>query len=306
MRHQRRRTMVPAVLSGLAMLTAAPAAAWTASTAADRRPSARPGATAAAVPLQSADTAEQAEQPELVRGVVGPPVTAWQEQLNMWRSRTGQTPIAVDGIYGSVTEAATRNFQATSGLATDGVVGALTRAAMDGALEAPAPAPAPEVPPGSEPLLDRGTAGPAVGDWQSRLNEWRTRTGLAAIAVDGIYGPITDNATRNFQAAADIAVDGIVGPQTRSALEEALAAPAPAPAADAPVIGPGSAGLVVAAWQQQVNEWRTRTGLAAIAVDGIYGPVTEAATTGFQQEAGITVDGVAGPETRAALGAALR
>ena len=37
------------------------------------------------------------------------------------------------------------------------------------------------------------------------------------------------------------------------------------------------------------------------AVDGIYGPNTEAAVAAFQQEAGITVDGIVGPETQGAL-----
>ncbi len=38
------------------------------------------------------------------------------------------------------------------------------------------------------------------------------------IAVDGIYGPETEQAVRSFQASRGLAVDGIVGPETSAAL----------------------------------------------------------------------------------------
>lgn len=37
-------------------------------------------------------------------------------------------------------------------------------------------------------------------------------------------------------------------------------------------------------------------------IDGVFGPLTEVAVTGFQMREGLTVDGVVGPETRAQLG----
>lgn len=42
--------------------------------------------------------------------------------------------------------------------------------------------------------------------------------------------------------------------------------------------------------------------LADIAVDGVFGPRTHAATIDFQRGAGIGVDGVVGPRTRSAMG----
>ena len=41
-------------------------------------------------------------------------------------------------------------------------------------------------------------------------------------AIDGIFGPQTKAAVRQFQQKAKITVDGIVGPQTRSALQKAI------------------------------------------------------------------------------------
>src|SRR5690606_2527900 len=39
-----------------------------------------------------------------------------------------------------------------------------------------------------------------------------------------------------------------------------------------------------------------------IALDGTYGPATEAAVTDFQRQTGLEIDGIAGPQTQGALG----
>src|SRR3712207_1605403 len=66
--------------------------------------------------------------------------------------------------------------------------------------------------------LQLGDRGPEVAEWQRQLNRVRDPD----IAADGIFGPQTDAATRDFQRAAGIKVDGIVGPQTRAAMDRAL------------------------------------------------------------------------------------
>jgi peptidoglycan hydrolase-like protein with peptidoglycan-binding domain len=44
--------------------------------------------------------------------------------------------------------------------------------------------------------------------------------------VDGLDGPKTQKAVREFQAQASIGIDGVVGPKTRQALVDALDAQA--------------------------------------------------------------------------------
>jgi len=54
------------------------------------------------------------------------------------------------------------------------------------------------------------------------------QTALAAVGcysggVDGIYGPQTEQAVKDFQAASGLTVDGVFGPETQGAIEAALA-----------------------------------------------------------------------------------
>ncbi|GAB1515129.1 peptidoglycan-binding protein [Actinophytocola sp. KF-1] len=60
------------------------------------------------------------------------------------------------------------------------------------------------------PTIRRGSQGPAVREAQGILN----RKQGAHLAVDGIFGPLTDQAVRSFQRRAGLVVDGIVGPKT--------------------------------------------------------------------------------------------
>lgn len=73
--------------------------------------------------------------------------------------------------------------------------------------------------PGTEPtpehpVLRKGSSGAAVSALQALLSEHGY-----ALAVDGEFGPKTEQAVRAFQAKQGIAVDGIVGDVTWSRLE---------------------------------------------------------------------------------------
>jgi peptidoglycan hydrolase-like protein with peptidoglycan-binding domain len=60
----------------------------------------------------------------------------------------------------------------------------------------------------------RGSRGGAVRTIQTKLKA----TVATAIKVDGIFGPITEQAVRKFQRSRGLQVDGIVGAKTWQAL----------------------------------------------------------------------------------------
>lgn len=125
---------------------------------------------------------------------------------------TGQGhPTGVDGDFGQQTKAAVQAFQASRGLAADGIVGPLTW----------------------PPLIiqvKQGSTGDAVRAVQSQIHS--RGDGAAQIVVDGIFGPVTNDAVRAFQALLGLSVDGIVGEQTWNHLVNGyLAAPDPHAAA---------------------------------------------------------------------------
>jgi peptidoglycan hydrolase-like protein with peptidoglycan-binding domain len=151
-------------------------------------------------------------EPVLRLGDRGPAVATWQGQLN---AAVG-AGLAVDGAFGPATDRATRDLQRARGLVVDGVVGPASRAAL-GTVATPVSAPAPSSPApvtSDTAILRLGDRGPAVATWQGQLNAATS----AGLATDGIFGPATDRATRDFQRARGITVDGVVGPQSRSAL----------------------------------------------------------------------------------------
>jgi peptidoglycan hydrolase-like protein with peptidoglycan-binding domain len=83
-------------------------------------------------------------------------------------------------------------------------------------------------------------------------------------AVDGVFGPQTEDAVKDFQQANGLVVDGVVGPITWSHIHPYREA--------SPTIQAGSLGPVVAVLQ---GVFKTGFGCAG-AIDGIFGPVTEA------------------------------
>ena len=119
-------------------------------------------------------------------------------------------PTGVDGIFGPATKTAVQAFQSSRGLAADGIVG-------------------PQTWPQLIIQVQQGSNGDAVRAVQSQMH---SRGGGAAIAVDGVFGSMTNDAVRAFQALTGLTVDGIVGPQTWNYLVNGyFAAPDPQTAA---------------------------------------------------------------------------
>lgn len=118
------------------------------------------------------------------------------------------------------------------------------------------------------------------------------------LAVDGVQGPLTTQAYREYQQQLKNkglyagAIDGIWGPQTEAAHAANVASltpPAPAPATTGP--------LSYAAIQAALNKFGY-----GLAVDNVWGPKSHAALGQFQASHGLAVDYLVGPLTRAQLG----
>jgi peptidoglycan hydrolase-like protein with peptidoglycan-binding domain len=108
--------------------------------------------------------------------------------------------IAVDGIFGPLTEAAVRTVQSSHGLPVDGVVGNLTWPAVI-------------------VQVQRGSTGDGVRGVQEEF-QFRNLSGdpNQGLQIDGNFGPLTEAAVRGFQQALGVTVDGIVGLITWRAL----------------------------------------------------------------------------------------
>lgn len=127
-----------------------------------------------------------ADWPTVKKGDTGNEVYAIQYLL----IHHGQTP-AADGIFGPDTQAEVEDFQTVKNLTEDAIVGPETWQALI-------------------VQVKQGDTGPAVRAVQQVL---KGKFGFA-INVDGIFGPATAQAVKDFQTSKGIASDGIVGPIT--------------------------------------------------------------------------------------------
>jgi peptidoglycan hydrolase-like protein with peptidoglycan-binding domain len=135
------------------------------------------------------------------------------------------------------------------------------------------------------PTVGPGATGDAVKQAQRALR----RTPDATLVVDGSFGPKTEAATKEFQAAEGLPVTGTVDSATWNALPDGSPMPA---------LRQGSQGDAVRSLQQVLTLgaaglWET----TPQGTDGHFGANTEASVRAFQDWAGIPVDGVVGQQT---------
>jgi peptidoglycan hydrolase-like protein with peptidoglycan-binding domain len=126
------------------------------------------------------------------------------------------------------------------------------------------------------PLEQQGSTGEDVKTVQYLV----TAHGYATL-VDGIFGPLTKAAVEAFQKSHGLGIDGIVGPQTWPQLIIE--------------VQQGSTGEAVSAVQSQIHGRGLNASM--VAVDGIFGPITNDAVRAFQSLLGLAIDGIVGPQT---------
>lgn len=138
------------------------------------------------------------------RGPAVAEVRAWLTQLGLCPAADG----ADADLFDASVDHAVRTFQQERGLTVDGIVGRQTFRRLDEA---------------RWQLGDRVLAytpghlmaGDDVAELQRRL----TQLGFAAGRADGMFGPQTDAALREFQAGVGVTADGTCGPDTFRAFD---------------------------------------------------------------------------------------
>lgn len=214
-----------------------------------------------------------------------------QEKLNSLGYNAG----TADGIFGTGTETAVKNYQQAKGLDSDGIVGKLTWDSLfngstrgdtvDNAITYPGY------------LIGIGNADSNVSLIQAKLNELN----IANLIVDGIFGASTENAIKSFQTQNSLTSDGIVGKTTWDKLFEGVSANkfvhgnvSSSDSYAGSLLSIGSSGAQVTKLQNKLFAiGYTQVGVS----DGIFGEQTRNAVIAFQHDRGLVEDGIVGSIT---------
>jgi peptidoglycan hydrolase-like protein with peptidoglycan-binding domain len=141
--------------------------------------------------------------------------------------KAGFNPGAIDGIYGTNTEKAVKEFQKKTGITVDGIAGKQTYNALQSYLRTQTSTSKSTSSTSNNSndwtgqTLRKGSQGEAVKDLQRMLNSAGYN-----VKVDGIYGSETEGAVRSFQKSVGISVDGIAGAQTYRSLNSYISSKA--------------------------------------------------------------------------------
>ncbi|HUS41560.1 MAG TPA: peptidoglycan-binding protein [Ilumatobacteraceae bacterium] len=225
----------------------------------------------------------------LAQGATGADVVALQKSL----IAAGVTvPGGADGVFGPATKSALTAYQSRSGIATTGTVDNATATSLGLIGAAPAAA---------------ATGGLSVGAKGDAVKALQTALMASGVFVpggaDGVFGPATKTAVSNFQRWNGLPVTGQVDAATSSKLKLGSAPSTPAapagvskPAATTTPVTTAFVGMKTGARGDNVKVLQRALIAAGISVrggaDGVFGPMTAAALTSYQQANGLTANGV--------------
>ena len=217
-----------------------------------------------------------------------------------------------DGFFAADTEAAVRAFQRQFGLAEDGVIGRATWYAIlriYGGVKSLTDVNSEGIAPGDVTLLfnqrlEEGDTGFAVSELQYLLAVVAEfNSSVRPVRIDGIFGPNTASAVRDFQFDTGIPADGIVGEVTWRALYDTYvrlidslpenyfsSTTQPYPGAPLRIGSRGDDVVLLQTWLNRISD--VYTTIPKVTVDGIYGQNTAAAVREFQRIFGLEETGV--------------
>ena len=235
---------------------------------------------------------ESGVYPTLVRGDRG---LALIYTLQQRLKDLGYYTIRVDGIFGSGTQRAVRDFQAMNGLYVTGKADHTTQVLLYSSAAKPAGSQGSS---GGYVTLSRSSRYNArVVTLQRRLKA----LGYLSGSVDGYFGSQTYRAVRSFQQRNGIAVTGVADVHTQQVLYSASAKTYSGSTAGTTA----GSGYRLLYWGCKGEDVKTlqKALLAAgykqvRTADGIYGQWTYDAVCAFQKANGLAVDGVAGKDTQ--------
>ena len=193
-----------------------------------------------------------------------------------------------DGVFGTATQAAVKEFQASQGLSQTGKVNSKTASAISSGAKVT----------GASPLT--GLKAGALGNTVKSLQQALIDAGITVRGgADGIFGPATANAVKEFQKSQGLEATGIVDAKTAAALADPKQPTTQEPAAEGGFAVYGEKGERVIALQSAlVKAGVTLRG----GVDGDFGGGTSAAVMDFQRANGLSVTGKVSDATAAKLG----
>ncbi len=213
-----------------------------------------------------------------------PEIASLQQLL----ARRGFNPGAIDGVMGPATREAIVTAQTFYKIEADGVVGSGTLAALQSDTYESGSA---QKLPTDYKTPDESKSSDAVKNVQQLLSD----RGFYGGAIDGIKGPMTQEAIILAQKTYGLIPDGVAGSITIAALEADTNVQKVQIAETQPSIHVSDNAI------KQGQTLLSNLGFYDGAIDGIQGSRTTAAIKKAQAFYGLTVDGVLGSQTLAAL-----
>lgn len=251
----------------------------------------------------------------LREGSSGKDVLTMQTYLNRIRANYPLIPQITNpnGVFGSTTVEAVREFQRTFDLPADGIIGKntwyrITSLFVGVKRLAELTSEGIRIGIGLTPptvVIQEGSKGEYVVELQFILNFIsQFYPAIPLVIEDGTFGASTKRSVVEFQKIFGLTPDGIVGPATWSKLYtvfRSIEDTVPTEPEGANPVFPGTAlrvgsrGSDVMLMQQYLNKIATvYTSIPKLVVDGIFGSNMQVAVMAFQRQFGLTPDGVIG------------